>query len=131
MTDREVIEEKYKEVVGRKARQDRSDESLINSIEKQTGEPFVIQSEEEIKPAVSETTKSAEVVKPVKPKKEDIVQQGKGERKRHKVFIKGAERWFTAAQVEMALKVYKPNEIQFPENTEYVTNAKINKCSDC
>ena len=74
MTKREQIDEKHRELFGKKGRKDYSDEKLIAKIEKHTGEKFVIQEEkkEEVKEqpveaATTDVVEKAPVVKKTPP----------------------------------------------------------------
>ncbi len=50
--------------------------------------------------------------------------------KRHLVFFKGRDVWWNPIVIETMLKSF-PNDISFPEGTQYVIPAGIIKCATC
>lgn len=48
--------------------------------------------------------------------------------KRHKVYKKGVEVWWTKGTIDVMLASF-PNDITFPENTQYIVPPK--KCATC
>ena len=144
MTKREQIDEKHRELFGKKGRKDYSDEKLIAKIEKHTGEKFVIQEEkkEEVKEqpveaATTDVVEKAPVVKKTPPSSPalhgeetdelgNILKQGRT----HLIYINGSPRYFTKNVLEAAIKQYGSGAV-LPKNTKYQPNAMNSKCIDC
>jgi len=140
------LKEKYKSLYGRNPRKDWDDARILEAINTKDAE-FTLEQEaiqEEPKEGVKEEVKETppapkeEVKEPVKQAK--VVSKGEanppskgdGRTKVYRIFKDGAELYWTAPVIRQALKMEKMRDrIEFPENTDYVSDAKLNKCSNC
>lgn len=128
------LKEKYKSLYGRNPRKDWDDARILEAI--LAKEPDF---EYELEPVVTEPEPVVET--PQVPTQEaQVVEQGTssppskgiGRSKVYRVFKNGEEMWWTANVIKYALKEERvKNTIEFPENTDYQSDAKLNKCKSC
>ena len=139
------LKEKYKSLYGRNPRKDWDDARILEAIKSKDPE-FTVEEEpqetvqEEPKEEVKETPPAPkeEVKEPVKQAKvvskgeANPPSKGQARTKVYRIFKDGAELYWTAPVIRQALKMEKMKDrIEFPENTDYVSDAKLNKCSNC
>ena len=130
MTKDEVLE-KYKELTGRKWRHDRDLKDCIAKVEEITGQSIVLDEEiEAVTPQIDEPViTNVTVVEQGEP---NPPSKGIGRTKVYRVFFRGNELYWTSRVIEQALRMEATkNDVEFPSDTDFVTDAKINKCKNC
>ena len=134
MTKEEILE-LYKKEFGRKWRTDQPIENCITKLEEKTGREIVLNTEGEIPPGEDPGEDPPPAASPIEVVKEGKLpdpSRGTGRTRQYRVFFKGNELYWTKAVIDSALKSTATRDlVEFPENTDYVASAEINKCKNC
>lgn len=143
----------YKEHFGKNPRKDRT-ESCITQLSEKLGQTITLSGDGEIPPepdpgenppAIQSTTgeippepdpgedppafKPVEVIQTAETRPPAITISGV---KSHRVYHNGVEKYLTGAVIKVILRnEATAKSIQFPEDTEYVSDQKLNKCKSC
>ena len=124
------MNEKYKQLYGRNPRKDWDDDKILEKIlEKEPDYQVDLELANDALQEKEEEEVKAEVVKE---EGKQPVSMGVGFTKQYRVILPDGDRYWTKNVINQALKTEPfASTIQFPEDTDFVAEAKLSKCKSC
>lgn len=127
----------YKKLYGKKPHHKLSEDSLIEAIEKAEEKETKGKAQEEVNQKVSQKVETPvdevkhqeDIDKQFAEVEKEIAKVKDG--KRHLVYKNGQPIWWRESVIEVYLARNGAESLTFPENTQYITDKEIKRCTSC